>query len=196
MTDATPAIDPRRTALLLMDYQHGIIGRLPDPEALLATAVQAIKVVRDHGGTVGYVRVAFQPADVDAIPATSAMARVKGMGAAMHDDSPGTAIHDAVAPQDGDIIVRKVRVGAFSTTDLDRQLRDRDIDTLILAGISTSGVLLSTVRDAADKDYRILVLSDASADPQPDVHEFLTTRVFPRQAQVIATDELDELLAG
>jgi nicotinamidase-related amidase len=196
MTDATPAIDPRRTALLIMDFQDGIISRLPDPGALLASAAEAIETVRGHGGTVGYVRVAFTPDEIEAVPATSAMARVKDAGAALHDDSPATAIHAAVAPQDGDIVVRKVRVGAFSTTDLDAQLRDRGIDTLILAGLSTSGVLLSTVRDAADKDYRILVLSDASADPQPGVHEFLTTQVFPRQAQVITTGELDKVLAG
>jgi nicotinamidase-related amidase len=55
----------------------------------------------------------------------------------MHHEDPSTAIHDALAPQPGDIVVRKTRVGAMSTTDLDRQLRDRGIDTLVLAGIST-----------------------------------------------------------
>ena len=63
----------------------------------------------------------------------------------LHEDDPATAIHDSLAPQPGDIVVRKTRVGAMSTTDLDRQLRDRGIDTLVLAGISTSGVVLSTL---------------------------------------------------
>ena len=76
-------------------------------------------------------------------------------------------MHDRVAPRTGDIVVRKVRVGAFSTTDLDAQLRERGVDTLILAGISTSGVVLSTVRDASDRDYRVVVLADATADPEP-----------------------------
>jgi nicotinamidase-related amidase len=93
------------------------------------------------------------------------------------------------------VVVRKVRVGAFSTTDLDAQLRERGLDTLILAGISTSGVVLSTVRDASDRDYRVLVLRDVSADPQPDVHEFLTTRVFPNQAEVLTIGELEDRLA-
>ena len=53
----------------------------------------------------------------------------------LHDEAPETAIHDAVAPEPGDLVVRKTRVGAFSTTDLDQQLRSRKIDTLILAGI-------------------------------------------------------------
>ncbi|MEA2214084.1 MAG: hypothetical protein QOF83_4032 [Solirubrobacteraceae bacterium] len=116
------------------------------------------------------------------------------MGQAFHADSPTTAVHERIAPRPEDIVVRKTRVGAFSTTDLDKQLRQRGVDTLILAGVSTSGVVLSTVRDAADRDYRVLVLSDASADPRADVHEFLTTRVFPVQADVITTGELEALL--
>jgi hypothetical protein len=84
----------------------------------------------------------------------------------------------------------------FSTTDLDRQLRERDVSTLILAGLSTSGVVLSTVRDAADRDYELFVLADACADPQPGVHEFLTERIFPRQANVIAVADLEGLLAS
>jgi nicotinamidase-related amidase len=198
MTDAPPAIDPRATALLVMDYQAGIVSRMAESEALVARAASAIAAVRRQGGQIGYVRVAFDDADFDAIPATSAMAGAltRSGRERMHNDSPATAIDARVAPEPGDIVVRKTRVGAFSTTDLDRQLRDRGITTLILAGLSTSGVLLSTVRDAADRDYRILVLADASADPDPEVHAFLTTRIFPRQARVIMLAELDDVLSA
>ncbi|MGD0242817.1 MAG: isochorismatase family protein [Streptosporangiaceae bacterium] len=68
--------------------------------------------------------------------------------AEMHHEDPSTAIDDAVAPEPDDIVVRKTRVGAMFTTDLDRQLRDRGIDTLVLAGLSTSGVVLSTLKRA------------------------------------------------
>lgn len=64
----------------------------------------------------------------------------------------------------------------------------------ILAGISTSGVVLSTVRDAADRDYRLYVLEDATADPDVEIHAALTTKVFPRQADVISNAELSDLL--
>jgi nicotinamidase-related amidase len=84
-------------------------------------------------------------------------------------------------------------VSAFSTTDLDPQLRERGIDTLLLAGISTSGVVLSTVRDAADRDYALFVVADACADPEPDVHAFLTERIYPRQASVITVADLEAL---
>ncbi|HEX2820555.1 MAG TPA: cysteine hydrolase [Streptosporangiaceae bacterium] len=193
MSPTIPAIDPRRTALLVMDYQAGILGRLGDVESLLSRVAEAIAVVRGHGGQIGYVRVAFDDADYDAVPPHS---RFASIGQELHSDSPATAVHDSVAPEPGDITVRKTRVGAFSTTDLDQQLRDRGITTLILAGISTSGVVLSTVRDAADRDYQVLVLADACADPQPGVHDFLTEKIFPRQAHVITSAELKDALSG
>jgi nicotinamidase-related amidase len=192
----TERIDPRRAALLVMDYQNGIVvDMLGEPDELLSRAEEAIATARRAGAQVGYVRVAFEDADLEAIPPTSRMGqRVKASGQALHNDSPSTAVYERVVPEPGDIIVRKVRVGAFSTTDLDAQLRDRGVDTLILAGISTSGVVLSTVRDASDRDYRVLVLSDATADPEPDVHAFLTERIFPRQADVITVADLDGLM--
>jgi nicotinamidase-related amidase len=191
----TEQIDPRRSALLVMDYQNGVVDMLGEPDELLSLAADAIATVRRAGGHVGYVRVAFEDQDLEAIPPTSRMGqRVRTSPQALHNDSPNTAVHDRVAPEPGDIVVRKVRTGAFSTTDLDAQLRDRGIDTLILAGISTSGVVLSTVRDATDRDYRVLVLADATADPDPEVHAFLTERIFPRQADVIAVADLDAVL--
>ena len=197
MTDPAPPIDPRRTALLVMDYQQAIVGMIEDSDALVARAVEAIDLVRARGGHVGYVRVAFTDADLQNIPPTSRMgARIASGPQAFHDDSPTTQIDERVAPQDGDIIVRKTRVGAFSTTDLAQQLADRGIDTLILAGISTSGVVLSTVRDGSDRDYALYVLSDATADRDPSVHACLMEQVFPRQADVITVAELDGLLSG
>jgi nicotinamidase-related amidase len=195
MTDNVLTIDPRRAALLVMDYQPGIIARLPDPDALLARVNEAIAAARHAGATVGYVRVAFAHKDYNAVPPTNPIFAAAAANRAMHHESPETAVDERVGPQPGDIVVRKTRVGAFSTTDLHEQLRERGIDTLILAGIATSGVVLSTVRDAADRDYRVLVLEDASADPDPEVHALLTAKVFPRQGHVIATAQLADLLA-
>jgi nicotinamidase-related amidase len=91
-------------------------------------------------------------------------------------------------------VVRKTRVGAFSTTDLEQQLNDRGITTLILAGVSTSGVVLSTVREAADRDYYIYVLADAIADRDPHVHTVLTEKVLPMQAHLITVADLPGLI--
>jgi nicotinamidase-related amidase len=196
MTDA-PTIDPKRSALLVMDYQQAIVGMVDDSDELVARAAQAIDLVRARGGHVGFVRVAFTAADLENIPPTSRMgARIASSPQAFMDDSPTTQIDERVAPQEGDIVVRKTRVGAFSTTDLADQLAQRGVDTLILAGISTSGVVLSTVRDASDRDYALYVLSDATADREASVHQCLMEEVFPRQADVITVAELESLLAA
>jgi nicotinamidase-related amidase len=196
MSSPTPALDPKRTALLVMDFQRGVVDRMPGPGPLLTRVQQAVADVRDHGGTIGYVRVAFTEADWAAIPPVNPVFARVGENRLMHHEDPSTAIHDQLAPQPGDIVVRKTRVGAMSTTDLDRQLRDRGIDTLVLAGISTSGVVLSTVIEAADRDYRLYVLSDGTEDPDAETRDLLLGKVFPRRAQVIDAAGLRALLRG
>jgi nicotinamidase-related amidase len=196
MNDSTeaPKLDPSRTALLVMDFQPGIVGRIEGSEALVGRARAALAAARAAGATVGYVRVAFTDEDFAALPDGAPMARVKARGAAMHADAPETQVDERVAPAAGDIVVRKTRVGPFLTTDLDEQLRARGVDTLLLAGISTSGVVLSAARDAHDRDYRVYVLADAVADPIPEVHEALIELILPRQAEVIEVADLERLL--
>jgi nicotinamidase-related amidase len=117
--DENAKLDPRRTALLVMDYQLGIIRRLDDGDALVARAQEAIAAARAAGATVGYVRVAFTDGDFDAVPDEAPMARVKAMPREqMHADSPATQVDERVAPTEGDIVVRRTRVGPFLTTDL------------------------------------------------------------------------------
>lgn len=188
-------LDPTRTALLVMDYQVGLVHRLPDAQALLERVDTAVADVRTRGGQIAWIRVGFDDADLEAIPPSSVMARMAtpDRRAALHAEAPTSQIHDRLSPQPHDITVRKTRVGAFTTTDLDRQLRERAVTTLILAGISTSGVVLSTVREAMDRDYQIVVLNDASADPDPDTHGFLTTTIFPRHTTVIDVNDLHQL---
>jgi nicotinamidase-related amidase len=196
MSAPGPVLDPKRTALLVMDFQRGITGRMPGLDPLIARVAEAIADVRAHGGTIGYVRVAFTEDDWAAVPAANQIFARAAQDRAMHHEDPSTAIHDDLAPEPGDIVVRKTRVGAMSTTDLDRQLRDRGIDTLVLAGLSTSGVVLSTVIEAADRDYQLYVLADGTDDPDTETRDVLLSRVFPRRAQVIGTADLRLLLAG
>jgi nicotinamidase-related amidase len=178
-----------------MDYQLGILGRVEQGDVLLNSAGEALAMARSAGMAVGYVRVAFTEADYAAIPASNISFTRAIATQNMDADAPHTQIHEAVAPKPGDVVVRKTRVGAFSTTDLEAQLAERGIDTLLLAGISTSGVVLSTVRWAADRDYRLYVLEDACADADAEVHRVLMGKVFPRQAFVIGVADLPELLA-
>ena len=103
-------------------------------------------------------------------------------------DDPGTQVVEALSPVAGDVVVVKRRVSAFTGSDLEVVLRALEVDQLVLAGIATSGVVLSTVREAADRDYRLTVLADACADQDDEVHRVLTEKVFPRQAEVTTVD--------
>jgi nicotinamidase-related amidase len=190
-----PTLDPKHTALLVMDYQAGIVAQLPDTGPLLDRVATAIDSTRRRGGHVGWVRVALNNAEFDAVPENSIFAAMASgeRRPTMHADAPTTQILPELEPLPEDIAVRKIRVGAFTTTDLDQQLHARGVTTLVLAGISTSGVVLSTVREAMDRDYKIVVLSDACADRDPDTHAFLTGKVFPSHTHVTSVGELDSL---
>ena len=102
----------------------------------------------------------------------------------MTETDEATQVHARVAPQPGDVTVVKKRVSAFAGSGLDLVLRGQGIDTLVLTGIATSGVVLSTVREAADQDFGLVVLADGCLDSDPEVHRVLTEKVFPRQAEV------------
>ncbi|KAK5710407.1 hypothetical protein LTS12_027995, partial [Elasticomyces elasticus] len=103
------------------------------------------------------------------------------------------AVPSTVAPSENDVVVTKRRVSAFSGSDLDVILRGIQAENLVLAGVATSGVVLSTLRQAADLDYRLTVLHDLCLDPNPEVHSCLVDKVFPRQAEVVS---LDQWVAG
>ena len=195
MDEDVPNVDVARTALVLMDFQPAVLVTVAESEtpALLANAEKALTWARSAGLTVAHVRVAFQDADYRAIPQRNrAFAHLRG-GGMMADGSPECEIIESLRPQQDEIVVRKTRFGSFSTTNLSSRLREAGIESLILAGISTSGVVLSTVRDAADQDFQIYVLADACADGNPHVHSLLTEAVFAHQAYVINTAQLDQL---
>ncbi len=87
------------------------------------------------------------------------------------------------------MVVVKKRVSAFTGSDLEVVLRSLDVSSLVLTGIATSGVVLSTLRQAADLDYQLTVLRDGCADADPEVHRVLMDKVFPRQAAVVTAEE-------
>jgi nicotinamidase-related amidase len=94
------------------------------------------------------------------------------------------------------VVVTKHRVSAFAGTDLEMVLRAGGTETLVLAGLATSGVVLSTLRHAADADYRIVVVEDCCADRDPEVHRVLMEKVFPRQATVVRAEAIHAELSS
>ena len=170
-----------KVALLVMDVQPEIVSRFGD-ETSLEPLQRAIAAARAHSVPVIYVKVGFRPGYPEVSPANKSFAGLAGSGAFVGDTS---RVHPAVAPQDGDVEVTKKRVSAFAGSDLEMVLRAGRTDTLVLSGIATSGVILSTLRAAADLDFTLVVLSDCCLDGDPEVHRVLLEKVFPRQAEVI-----------
>lgn len=173
------------SALLVMDVQKGITERFPDPEYTPRLA-RAVAAARAAGVPVIHVVIGFRPGHPETKSSPLFSALPEG---AFTDSDPGSAIHPDIAPLPGESIVTKKRVSAFTGSDLDLVLRGGGIDHLVLTGIATSGVVLSTLRQAADLDYRLTVLSDGCGDGDAEVHRVLTEKVFPRQAEVTTVDE-------
>jgi nicotinamidase-related amidase len=182
-------------ALLVMDMQNGIVERLGSAGApLLARVATALEAARRHSVPVIFVRVAFRDGAPEISPHNRAFAAL-GSSEAMSESSPATQVHVAVAPRPGEVVVVKRRVSAFAGSDLDVVLRARSVEGLILTGIATSGVVLSTTRQAADLDYRITILRDACADADEEVQRVLMDKVLARQATVTTTDQWASSLA-
>jgi nicotinamidase-related amidase len=174
-----------RAALLAMDLQVAQVARLPAD--YLPRAARALDTARAFDVPVIHVALRLLPGHVDVHPRNKIFGSLPPQ--AFTADDPDTEIHPAVAPRDGEIVVHKNRVSAFTGNNLQQILIAQDIDHLVLAGVATSGIVLATVVQAADLDYRVTVLADACADRHPDLHSTIVRDIFPRRADVTTVAE-------
>lgn len=175
-------------ALLVMDVQGAMTSSLPDGPGYLDRLARVIDTARRIGTPVIYVVVRFRDGYPEVSPRNKSFSQIEGSGRLLNSD-PNSEINPAVAPREDEVVVTKKRVSAFAGSDLQVVLRAQGIEELILTGIATSGVVLSTLRAAADMDYRLTVIADCCADRDGEVHRVLTTKVFPRQADVMSAEE-------
>jgi nicotinamidase-related amidase len=177
--------ESEKTALLIMDVQPGIIDRLNDKKDEYLTKVRSVvDVAHKKSIPVIFVVVGFRP-DFPEVSDQNKSFHALQKAASEHMILPSPVIK----PVGDDVIVIKKRISAFTGSDLEVILRAKEIRHLVLAGIATSGVVLSTIREAADKDYGLTVLSDLCADMDEEVHSVLMGKIFPRQADVLTSDE-------
>jgi nicotinamidase-related amidase len=174
-------------ALLVMDMQVGIVTRYAQTGDILTPISTAITAARAASIPVIYVAVGFRPGYPEISPRNKSFSAIKQQSS-LSATMTTTEIHPAIAPQPTDIVVTKRRVSAFSGSDLEVLLRAQDISHLVLCGIATSGVVLSTLREAADKDYQLTVLADCCVDSDEEVQRVLLSKVFPRQAEVVTAE--------
>jgi nicotinamidase-related amidase len=183
-------IDPGHTAFLAMDFQNDVVARVGQSATAAAErAAVVLAAARQAAIPVIHVVVGFRPGYPEASPRNPAVSTLRESGRFILG-APGADIAAPLRPTDGEVVVVKHRVSAFAGTDLEMILRARGIDTLVLSGLATGGVVLSTVRTASDADYRLIVIKDACADFDDEVHRVLTEKLFPRQATVVTAADL------
>lgn len=169
-----------------MDMQNGIVSLYAGshPE-MLARAAQVLHAARARGMTIIHIRMGFRAGLPEVSSRNPLFNAIRG--SEQHQrlfSGQAGEVHPVLGPAPNDIVITKHRVSAFTGTELEMILRAKQIDTLVLFGIATSGVVLSTLLHASDADYRILVLDDCCAEMDAEVHRCLLDRVFPRRATV------------
>jgi nicotinamidase-related amidase len=185
-------IDPAHTAVLSMDCQAGIVSIYTGDgkDAFLVRAASVLNHARAAGMTIIHIQVGFRPGLPEINSRNALLGPMKS--SEQHQRlfrGPLGATPDAIAPQDDEIVITKHRISAFAGTDLDMILRANDIDTLILYGIATSGVVLSTLIEAADADYRLAVIGDCCADLDSALHDCLIQRFFHTRGLVLSSED-------
>ena len=180
-------LTPQKTALVLIDLEHGIVGRDLAPYTgteVVERSREIAAALRSAGGTVIFVHVllhemAHPPADASMMPPGA--------------PPPPPAASDIV-PEAGvqpyDIIVTKRQWGAFYGTDLEQQLRRRGIETIILGGIATNFGVESTARAAFDQGYHLVFAEDAMSTMSAEMHGFSIKSTFPLMGLVRSTAEI------
>jgi nicotinamidase-related amidase len=188
--------DAPHTALLAMDCQTGIVSvYAKSQDDFLSRASSVLIAARAVGMLVVQVQVGFRPG----LPEVSTRNKLFGAikTSIPHQEffqGSSGAIHPTLGPDPADVILTKHRVSAFVGTDLEMLLRANEIETIVLFGIATSGVVLSTLLQASDADYRLVVIADCCADRDLVLHAALVERLFPTRAEVITAKDFVTML--
>jgi nicotinamidase-related amidase len=179
-------LDPKKTAMLTLDFQQGILAMVAGATAVVAQATRAAEFARQQKYQLIHVGLGFSEGHPE-IKNHSRFKMVKENNLFVKG-TPSAEFHPAIA-RPGDLIVYKQRVSAFSENSLGMILRAGGVENLVLFGVATSGITLSTLRQAADLDFQCIVLKDACFDRDEEVHRVLTEKVFAAQATVFTVGE-------
>jgi len=185
MADEALKLDPKTTALVLIDLQKGIVWRDTAPHtsaAVVANGVKLADAFRAAGALVVLVRVAFSADRRDVLdPPRDEVPPAPKPAADWSDIVP------ELGPRSADLVITKKQWGAFYGTELDLQLRRRGIRTLVIGGIATNYGVESTARDAWERNYELVIAEDAMSSFSEEAHMLALRYVFPRIARVRRT---------
>lgn len=181
--------DPARTALVLIDMQGAVFAHAAEPvpaDEVLAQVTRLVDAARKAGSLVVFVRTSFLPDESDSL-AVRAIDQVRG---APHRFDGWDRIVDELAPRPTEPIVVKRSWNAFHGSDLDLQLRRHNVDTFVIAGISTNWGVEGTARAGYEHNYNIVFAEGAMASNTAANHDFAVSTVFPQLGRVRSVDDI------
>lgn len=191
MSSQIPVIVPGKTALVVMHYQTDVLGLFPSvARTLLIHTRELCDAARAKGVGVYFANLRFQPGYPEVSPLNRNGQGIKRLGLFVDDEIAPELNRQANEP-----LIIAHRASVFFGTDLQARLTARGIDSLIMAGIASTGVVLSSVAYASDADFRLYTVKDCCYDPDPVVHEHLFSTAFESRTTVLSLADALTLLA-
>ena len=200
-------IDPKRTAVVLIEFQndftseggvlHDAVRGVMDSTGMLDNTRKLVEAARAAGATIVHAPITFAPGYGEL--ADHPYGILKGVvdSSAFVKGEWGAEIVDALAPQQGDVVVEGKRgLDTFATTNLDFILRARGIDTIALGGFLTNCCVESTMRSGYEKGYRVITLSDCVAATSAEEHDNAIKFDYPMFSDVMTSAAFTEQLQG
>jgi biuret amidohydrolase len=173
-------LNPSTTAVVAVHMQGDIVtstgafggffAAQVDERDVIAQVGDLLSAARAGGATAAYTRVVYAP-DYSDLNANSPLLAMVAEFGCLAEGQPNAEIVDALAPQDGDLVIEHQRVSGFSASSLDAELRARGVDTVVFCGVATNASVEGTARHSSDLGYRTIVVTDACSTVSPEAHE-------------------------
>jgi maleamate amidohydrolase len=174
-----------------MHYQTDIVGLFPwVAPALLANTRALCDAARQKGVSVYFVKIHFSPGYPEVSPLNKNGQGIKQLGLFVDDK-----ISPELGMQSSEPLINAHRASVFFGTDLQARLSAQGVDTLIMVGIASTGVMLSSVAYASDADFRLFTVKDCCYDPDQVVHEHLFSTAFDSRTTVLSLADALALLS-
>ena len=199
------AIDPKTTAMIVVDMQNDFVAsgaamETPAARAVVPKLAEALKICRDAGIKIIYTAHVHR-SDGSDMGLFDDMHPPIANRDALVDGTPGVEIYPELAPATGEHVIKKHRYSGFFGTDLDIILREWGVDTVIISGTTTENCCHATARDAMFRNYRVVFLSDATATydypdrgfgpmPAAEVHHATLVILAASTAGVMSVEEM------
>ena len=200
-------VDPKHTAVVLIEYQndftseggalHGAVQGVMEETGMVDNTRALVEAARAAGATIVHAPIMFATGYGELSRHPYGILKGVVDSTAFVKGEWGSAIVDALAPQEGDVVVEGKRgLDTFATTNLDFILRARGITTIALGGFLTNCCVESTMRTAYEKGYQVYTLTDCLAATSPDEHDNAISKDYPMFSRPVTSADFLSALSG